>query len=169
MIQNTSYQGFWDILSNMYNHRKLILQSTNTIVDLAQQIDKFHTIEYYRKIQKDEEIDFSELNTLFSKTQKEMNTILCYSNELFPHLKNPDVNSIISNQAHNILLAMQFPGNSIVHMLPRITSGLRSFAQNSNALILNPTKKSIKVAFGIDVGNERLKIKSNIETHKSNY
>jgi len=39
------------------------------------------------------------------------------------------------------------------------------FAQSSNNLVLNPIKKSIKYAFGIDVGIEWAEIKAYIEKH----
>ena len=98
-----------------------------------------------------------------------MDSVLSYSHELFPHLKNPSAVTALSKEAQLILTLMQFPGSSVVLKIKEISLGLRLFAQSSNSLILSPSKKSIKYTFGIDVGNEWAKVKAYIETHYSNY
>lgn len=71
--------------------------------------------------------------------------------------------------AHLLVLQMGMPANYIGVKLREISLGLRMFAQSSNKLVLNPTKKSMKYAFGIDVGIEWAKIKAYIGKHYANY
>ena len=168
MTTETHVIDFWSTLARMYKNLDLIRQKSENITDYADQIDTFNTLENYEKAIEDN-FDTTALKKSFSGAQKEMNAILNYSHELYPHLKNPGAIDALSRQAQLILTLMQFPGQGLVLKLKEITFGLRMFTQSSNSLILSPSKKSIKYAFGVDVGNEWAKLKAYIETHYSNY
>lgn len=168
MATETQVIDFWSTLARMYKNLDSIRQTSHKIVNYADQIDAFNTPENVDKAI-NMKFDVTELRQVLSDAQKEMNSILSYSRELYPHLKNPSLLDALSNQAQLILTWMQFPGESVVLKLMQISFGLRMFAQSSNGLILSPSKKSLKYAFGIDVGNEWAKLKAYIEAHYSNY
>ena len=168
MATSTQVIDFWSTLARMYKNLDLIRQTSHKIIDYAGQIDAFDTVENLDRALK-MKFDASELKTICSNAQKEMNSILSYSHELHPHLKNPSLIPALSNQAQLILILMQLPDQAIVLKLKEISLGLRMFAQSSNRFILSPSKKSLKYAFGVDVGNEWAKLKAYIEAHYSNY
>jgi hypothetical protein len=168
MATETQVTDFWSTLARMYKNLDSIRQASHTIIDYADQIDSFDTKENFEKALKDD-FDTTALKKILSGAQKEMDAILSFSHELFPHLKNPSVLDALRKEAQLILALMQFPGASVVLKIKEISFGLRLFTQASNSLILSPSKKSLKYAFGIDVGNEWAKLKAYIETHYSNY
>lgn len=168
MATETQVTDFWSTLARMYKNLDSIRQASRTIIDYADQIDSFDTAENFEKAFKDD-FDTTALKKILSGAQKEMDAILSYSHELYPHLKNPSVLDALNKEARLILALMQFPGATVVLKIKEISFGLRLFTQASNSLILSPSKKSLKYAFGIDVGNEWAKLKAYIETHYSNY
>lgn len=168
MAVSTQVIDFWSTLARMYKDLDLIRQTSHKIIDYARQIDAFDTYENFDKALK-REFDATELKQICSNVQKELNSILSYSHELHPHLKNPSLIPALSNQAHLLLMLMELPEQYMVLKLKEISLGLKMFAQSSNKFILSPSKKSIKYAFGIDVGNEWVKLKAYIERHYSNY
>lgn len=168
MATETQVADFWSTLARMYKNLDLIRKASHSVTDYADKIDSFDTLENFDKALK-ADFDTTALKKILSGAQKEMDSILSYSHELFPHLKNPSVLDALSKEAQLILTVMQFPGSSVVLKIKEISLGLRLFAQLSNRLILSPSKKSMKYAFGFDVGNEWGKVKAYIETHYSNY
>lgn len=167
-ITHAEVSSFWSLLSRLYTKRDGILESSNRIVRCADQVDAMDTPETFSRALHGE-FDATELRKTFSQVQEEINSILSYSHDLYPHLKNPSYVSNLSNMAHLLVLQMGMPANYVGLKLREISLGLRMFAQSSNKLILKPTKKSIKYAFGIDVGTESAKIKAYVERHYSNY
>ena len=168
MAVSTQIVDFWSTLARMYKNLDLIRQTSDKIIDCADQVDTFDTFENFDKALKGK-FDATELKKVFSNAQKELKTILSYSHELHPHLKNPQLVPALSNQAQLILIIMQLPDQHVVLKLKEISIGLRMFAQSSSRFILSPSKKSIKYAFGIDIGNEWARLKAYIERNYSNY
>jgi hypothetical protein len=168
MLVNEGASGFWSLLARVYKNYDLLKESSNKLLDLVNSIDIIDTAENLEKAEKDN-FDSTELRRLFFEAQKEINAILSYSHEMYPHLKNPNMVDSLTSRSQSILISMQAPRDSIMLFLFKIKLELQDFARAANILILNPTKKSIQYAFGIDVGNEWLKIKAYIESHYSNY
>lgn len=113
--------------------------------------------------------DDTELKEVLSEVHTEMNSILSYSHELYPHLKNPSLVNYLSMLATSFSVKM---GSSTVPwrvLLDNIIFNVRLFAQNSNELILNPTRKSMEYAFGIRIGVEWAAIQAYVAEHRSNY
>ncbi len=163
-MTNSEANNLLELIGKLYKDRDNILESSNKIIDLANQIDTRDTAEVW-----DTAWDDSEIREIFAQVQKEMNSILRFASGLRPHLSNSSFVEELNNKAHLLLLPMSFRGNGLATQLGTIALGLRVFAQISNRLVLNPTRKSMKQAFGIEIGSEWAKIKAHIERNYSNY
>lgn len=84
-------------------------------------------------------------------------------------MQNPDSVSIFNSTVLTLNLQMSMPTSILGFKLKEIAIATKLVAQSANRLVLNPTKKSIKAAFGIEIGNEWAKIKAYIERNYTNY
>ncbi len=163
-MTDSEANNFLARIGKLYKDRDNILESSNKIIDFANIIDTKDTAELWNA-----DWDDSEIREIFAKVQKEMNSILSFASELRPHLSNSSFVEELNNKAHFLLLPMSFRGKHLAFKLGTIALGLRVFAQISNRLVLNPTRKSVKQAFGIEIGSEWAKLKAKVEAGYSNY
>lgn len=159
---------FFSLIGNLYKKRDGILEHTNTIIDYAYKIEAQDTDETLEKVIKGT-FDNSEIKDIFSNTQKEINYILSVANELKPHLNNPALIPQLSLGSYSIIMLMNMTDKVTMFKLKEISLSLQLFANMANKLTLNPTKKSIKQAFGIEVGLPWAKVKAYIEKSNSNF
>lgn len=165
-----SSEGFWANISRVYGNLELIREASNRIIDYAHKIQAFSTKSNDEKaVRSRYELDLSPVKLLLSDIKKEVNSILSYANVLYPHLENKSAVPRLSRLAHLLLLELNWPDPVLYWKLHEISLSCDMFAQASNRFILNPTKKSIKAAFGIDVGIESAKLKAYLEGYKSNF
>jgi hypothetical protein len=75
----------------------------------------------------------------------------------------------LSSIAQLLLTNMNYPGRYLYWELNVILYGCDKFVESSTMLFLNPTKKSLNAAFGIDVGIKKAKLKLYLESYRSNY
>ena len=161
---NNDVHEFWSLISRLYQHRDIILESSNKIIDYSYQVESMDTDDIMSQALKGA-YNSTELKSVFCEVQKEINTILFYSEELYPHLANKDINQSLSRMAYLINLEMSYPDKYLAFKLRDIALGLRLFAQMSTRTRINPTKKSLKFAFGFQIGSEWAAIKPYIERH----
>ncbi len=167
-ITEAEISGFWSLMVRMYKHRDTIREASNKIVAYCDQIDAQDTFETFEKSLRGE-FDVTEVKKMFSNIQKEINIILSLAHEISPHLSNKSYVSNLSTMASLLLTQMSLPANYVGVKLKEISWSARTFAQSSNKLILSPNRKSIKLAFGIDVGSEWARLRAYIERNYSNY
>jgi len=177
---NTDANDFLALINKLHEHRDSILESSNRITKYANRLDGIErNISSIMNGERNLEVaarnaikvafdDFG-LGNIFCEAQKEINSILSYSNELFPHLENRPAADSLNLTSHLLVLEMSLPAKVLVFNLVEIALGMRLFAESANKLRLNPSKKSMKQAFGIEIGLEWAKIKAYIERSYSNY
>jgi len=177
---NTDDASFCSLISRLYKRRDSILESSNRITEYANRIDGVeNNISSIINDEKNLEVamrnaikaafdDFG-LGNIFTETQKEINSILSSSNELYPHLENRSVADSLNLTSHLLVLETSLPARVLVFKLVEIALHMRLFAQSATKLRLKPSKKSMKQAFGIEIGLEWAKIKAYIERSSSNY
>jgi len=167
-VKSIEMADFWSLMSRMYNNRDQIRQHSNRIVELADTVDSFDNSENFEQSLKGQ-FEGTGLKKVFSNIQQEVNSILSYAHEIEPHLKNAHRVPSLSIVAAVLLSQMSIPSNNAALQLKALSWAIRNFAQDSNKLILNPSKKSIKASFGIDIGIEAARIKAYLEQNSSNY
>jgi len=167
-VTNFEISGFWSLMARMYRNLDTIREASNRIVAYCDQIDAKDTFETFEQSLHGK-FEATEVKRTFSNVQKEINVILSHAHEISPHLSNKSYVSNLSTMASLLLTQMSLPANYVGMKLKEISWGARTFAQSSNRLILSPNRKSIKLAFGIDVGSEWARLKAYIERNYSNY
>jgi hypothetical protein len=160
--------GFWSLIDRLYRDRDTILEASNHITKSIVRIDG---IERGGALQQGckGKFDATELKSVLADIQVDINTIISRASGLRPHLKNPALLDLLQSKAHVILIVMSQPDQYLAVQLLQLAAGLRVFAKEANELVLSPTKKSIKVALGIDVGIQEARLKALLEAHRSNY
>ena len=165
-----SSDDFWALMSRMYKNLDHIRESSNRIVELATTLHSFITkTNDEAAYSKDCNLDFSPIRKALGDVKKEVNSILSYAHELSPHLKHPSAVPALSDMAHLLIMQMNWPEPILYWKLKEIALGCDLFAQTSNRLTLNPTKKSLKAAFAVDIGIENAKLKAYLESYRSNF
>jgi hypothetical protein len=181
MTENNSLEknafNFWALIQELYDRRDLILEASKRLTEhvrilksidnrLSDCVDKEDDTGI--SIEKAKQIIYEESDILqiFSDVQAEVNTIISYANQLSPHSDELIINKI-DLMSRALLIYMDLPGNQLVSHLGFLISDIELFAQEVNRIRINPTKKSINTAFGIDIGNEWAKIKEYIEKNIS--
>lgn len=159
--------GFWHVIARLYQNLDTIRDAANRIVEHCDQIDAVDTCETLEQCLSGA-FDAAEMKKAFSRIQQEMNTILSCAHEISPHLSNKSYVLKLSRIASLLLAEMTSPAEYAAMRLGVISWGARTFAQSSARLVLNPSRKSIKVAFGVDVGSEWARLKAYIERDHSN-
>ena len=167
-VTESELSNFWALMGRMYRSLDAIREASNRIVALCDQIDVRDSSETFEQSFHGR-FDATEVKRTFSDIQKEINLILSHAHEISPHLSNKPAVATLSTMASLLLSQMSLPANSLGMKLGEISWGARAFAQSSNRLVLSPNRKSIRVAFGIDVGSEWARLKAYIEKSYSNY
>lgn len=160
--------NFWSLISRLYKHRDNILESSKRITEISYQIDAMDN-EVTRQKALDGKLDVTELKRILCEAEKEINSILFYSNELLPHLSNPKIVPILSSMAGSLVIETTLPTKILGFKLREVALAMRLLAKSSTSLVLNPTRKSMKYAFGLQIGSEWGAIKAYIERNYSNY
>jgi len=160
--------GFWSLIDRLFQDHDAILQASNHIVESIVTIDGIERSGALRQ-GLEGKFDATELKSILAGVQVDINTIISHAGSLRPHLKNPALLELLQSKAHVILILMSMPDQYLALQLLQLALGLRVFAKEANELVLNPTKKSIKVAFGVDVGIQDARLKALLEAHRSNY
>jgi hypothetical protein len=145
-------QAILELIGRPYKKRDEILEASNRLVDYSYELQNCSE---------------SELEDLQSKINKEMNTIASHVNELFPHLENPSIVTLITEIEFMLRSALEdlslnpeskiFPAHIIRTLLCPAANGTR----------LKLTPKSIKQAFGITVSPRDIKLL--FEHQRDNY
>ena len=165
-----SSDEFWALMSRMYKSLDHIRESSNRIVELATTLHSFITKTNDEAAHSEDcDLDFSPIRKVLGDVKKEVNSILSYAYELSPHLKYSSSVPALSNMAHLLVMEMNLPEPILYWKLKEISLCCDLFAQSSNRFTLNPTKKSLKVAFGVDIGIENAKLKAYLESYSSNF
>jgi hypothetical protein len=164
---NKDITGFWSIIDRLYGKKDDILKAANRLLDYADKMESVHSTDDTGMDSRS--IDGAKLRSILTNAEKEMNAILSYASELEPHLSNKDALSVLSEKAHLLTIMMMASDRLIYIESAVIAAALRTFAQVAVQLRLNPTKKSLKYAFGIDVGSQWAKIRAQLEKTDSNY
>jgi hypothetical protein len=182
MTENNSVEknayNFWALIQELYDRRDLILEASKRLTEqvrilkaidnrLSDCIDKEDGTGI--SIDKAKQIIYEESDILqiFSDVQAEVNTIISYVHQLSPHTDEAIINKI-DLMSRALLTYMNLPGNELVSCLGFLISDIELFAQEVNRIRINPTRKSLNAAFGIDIGNEWAKVKEYLERNLSN-
>ena len=142
VYQNTQMQLVLGLIKRIYQKRDEVLQSSNNLLEIADEIDACGQ---------------GNIRPIITKAEKEINTIISNVHELSPHLQNPSIAEGISKQAKLLLLQMEQAKhervlNGVVSLMIKA-----SICQDANRTILRPTPKSIKQAFGITISPRDIK------------
>jgi hypothetical protein len=155
-------EHFLYLVRRIYTNRDELRASSEKMVDLSYRIEAC--------------TDKNKLTRLFREMDKELNRIISCINELSPHLRNPSIIDVISDQARLISAWMSDIRNStrsIRSQSLEIRQGCGTmrigFIQNVNGTDINVTPKSIKTAYGIEIGWNQAKIRAFIERVIQNY
>jgi hypothetical protein len=182
MTENNSSEknaySFWALIQELYDRRDLILEASKRLTEqvrILKAID--NKISDYAVKEDDKEVaidkakqiiyEESDILQIFSDVQVEVNTIISYANQLSPHTDELIINKI-DLMSRALLIYMDLPGDELVSYLGNLISDVELFAQEVNRIRINPTKKSLNAAFGIEIGNEWVKVKAYIERNLSN-
>lgn len=171
---NESNDNFWTNVNLIYGNIELIREASNKIIDYASKLQTFNTEENDQKAYNSEsgygeKLDTGVIKTVLTDIKKEVNNILSYSNVVYQHLEDKKQAKQISYLAHLLMLELNWPDPLLYWKLNEICLACDTFSQAANRLKLNPTKKSIKAAFGIDVGIESAKLKAYLDAYKTNF
>lgn len=147
-------QHFLKLIGRLYKKRDEILEASNRLVDYS------YNLQDCRK---------SELEGLQSKINKEMNKIISNVNELAPFLENPHIVSSIAEITTMLSLTLEhlrFDLETKYSPALLIRNGLCPVA---NMTRLKLTPKSIKKAYGGEIGIKDVTLKGFHEHQQNNY
>jgi hypothetical protein len=147
-----SRQRYLYLVEKLYEKRDEILKSSERLVEYSYEI---------------ETCPESELDNLFSKIDKELPAIISHANELAPHLKNPNIVSVIATEAGRLTDQITIVRNASEQakrlLRKKMGQRIRYFAQFVNRTQVSPTPKSIKMAYGIEIDIKKSTVKAFIE------
>ena len=146
VTSNVQIQPFLELIKRIYQKRDEVLQSSNRLLDIADEIYAFHD---YKK---------GDLRPLITRAEKEINLMISNIHELTPHLQNPSISEGISRQANILTLRLEQMGRATVLNKTVAFEIKISICQDANKTILRPTPKSIKQAFGITLSPRDVKM-----------
>lgn len=159
--------GFWSLVSGLYRKREDILESSHRLIELSETIDTFNS---GPDVEQDG-FDVSTLQPTFSAVQRELNLILSRAYDLRPHLAKDGLRRVhlLASMAQTVLVTMGLSTTVVRLKLRDMSMTIKLFAQEANKLSLNPTKRSLRVAFGVDVTVASATLKAYLEQAESNY
>jgi hypothetical protein len=145
-------QHFLELIKRIYEKRDQVLESSNRLLEIADEIDA---------------CDKGDLKPLLTKAEKEINVIISNIHELSPHLQNPSIAEGISRQAKLLIVQIEKAGRAkVLHKAVAFMIKV-GICQDANKTKLRLTPKSIKQAFGITVSPRDIKLL--YEHHQDNY
>ena len=174
-MQNEPLEEFWSNISRIYANIENIRVSSNNITDFSHElrscINKKDTeIVYGPGELPGADIDLTLPKQIITNIKKEINNILSYYSIIYQHLENKkNVTKNASISAKLLLGQLEYPDHLLYRELYSISLVCDEFAQDATNIKINPTKKSIKAAFGIDIKIATAQLKTYLERVKSNY
>ncbi|MHB8104830.1 MAG: hypothetical protein ACYDG5_04745 [Dehalococcoidales bacterium] len=134
-------QVFLQLVKRTYTQRDEITKSSKKLINYSHELEKCSE---------------NDMRNLLSNIQKEFIKIIANIHELSPHLKNPEITEIISEQIRFINLDIEQLAVATSFLIglwkARVALQLRdTLCQDANKTELKPTPKSIRQAFGVKV------------------
>ncbi len=148
-------QHFLELIRRLYDKRDLILESSNRLVEYSYELQNCRD---------------NELESLQSKITQEMNKIVSNVSELAPLLANPHIVGSISDITRILNMDLE---NLKFHKDTKYIAALhiRNYISPLAVMTrLKLTPKSIKQAFGVEIGvKDIVQLKGFFEHHQDNY